>query len=128
MQLFPFLWLGHVSWCLNWIGSSLTPCHDITFPRKEILVHLNRHTLSLRFNCLHYICSIFSSISSWSLPCSSNPAIKMSSAMPRSFNMPLNRSFVIFWNMSLAGAVPNGSLTYQYLPNGLEMLVSIISF
>ena len=45
---------------------------------------LNRHLslLCFRFDCLH-IHSTFSSVSSWSLPYSAKPSIKMLSAIPR---------------------------------------------
>ena len=41
----------------------------------------------------------------------------MSYAMPNTFGKSLNISCIFHWNMSSAGAVPNGNLLYLYLPN-----------
>ena len=41
----------------------------------------------------------------------------MSSAMPNTFGKSLNISSIFHWNISPAGAAPNSSLLYLYLPN-----------
>ena len=60
------------------LGSGLTPCHEIISQKKGILVHLNRYLslFSFRFACLQT-----SDISSWSLPHSWKPEIKMLSGI-----------------------------------------------
>ena len=87
--------VGVVHKSLNSFQSILTPCHDIISPKKGKRVHLYRQLslLSFRFDCLH-ICSTFSSISSLSLPCSSNFAIKSSSAVSKKFGILLNKSSI----------------------------------
>ena len=106
------------------LASWLTPCQDIISLKKGILVYLKIHffLLSFRFHCMH-ICSTFSSISLWSLLCSSNLAIKISLTMPKIVGLPLNSSSIFFWNISPATAAPNCSLVYWYLPNRHENVV-----
>ena len=94
----------------NWIlfGSGLTPCYGIISLKK-----------GMQFASL-YIHSTFSTVLSWFLPCSSQPAIKLPSAFLKAFSMPLNNSSVFLSNKSPTGAVQNGSLMYQDLLNGHE--------
>ena len=48
------------------------------------------------------------------------PAIKISSAILKTFGTPLNISSIFFWNMSPTGVTPNVNHIYLYLPNGQE--------
>ena len=101
--------------------SGLTPSYDIIFPKKRMLIHLNRHLflLSFRFACWN-IHSKFSSISPWFLLHSSKSTINMSSAILKIFGKPQNNSSTVFWKISPTGTPLNGSLMYLYLPNGHE--------
>ena len=53
----------------------------------------------------------------WPVPSSPYPTIKISTAMPNTFGISLNISFIFLWNMTPAEAAPNGNLVYLYLPN-----------
>ena len=53
----------------------------------------------------------------WSLPSSSYATTKVSSVMPNTFGISLKISLIFLWNMSPAGAAPNGRHLYLYLPN-----------
>ena len=68
---------------------------------------------SLRFTCLHTLCSV----SSWSLPSLSQPTTKISSVMPNTLGQSLNISSFFLSNISPVGVVPNGNPWYLYLPN-----------
>ena len=87
------------------LGPDSHPSHEIILPMKGIFVLLNIHLslLSFRFCSLYIHCTFFS-ISSWSLPGLSNSTIKMSSAMPMTLGIQLNRLSIFFWNTSAAGA------------------------
>ena len=61
-------------------------------------------------------------------PYSSKPAIKISSAIPNIFGMPLKNSYIFFWNMSPARAALNGDFIYLYLSNGQENIVKYDAF
>ena len=97
--------------------------------KTGMLVHLKRNCslLSFIFVCLN-IKITFPNVSSRSLPCSSKPAIKISSAIPNTSCMLLNNSSVFFCNMCSVGAGLNGSLMYLYLPNGQENVVNYDDF
>ena len=94
----------------TFLGFKLKPCHEITSPNKGTLVHL-------------YIWSTFSNVLSWFIPYFSEPPNKMSSAIPNKFDMPLNNSFIFFWNVSPAESAPNGRCMDLYLSNGQENVV-----
>ena len=81
-------------------------------------VHLKWYLslFSFRFTCLH-ICSTLCSTLPWFLLSTSYPTTKMLSAIPNIFHKSLNISSIFLWNMSPAGAAPNGNLLYLYLPN-----------
>ena len=64
----------------------------------------------------------FSGVVLWSLPSSSNPAIRISSAILNTFVIPL-KSSSSFWIMSPDGAKTNGNFMYLYLPNGQKNVV-----
>ena len=64
-------------------------------------------------------------IALWSLPCSMNATIRMSSAMPKSFGIPVSNTSILFWNMSLACVTLNGNCLYPHLPNIQENELSV---
>ena len=74
-----------------------------------MLVHLKRLLSLLRFKFAHLHTQRKSSnISSWASPGLSKLAIKMSSAIPNTFDMVLNNSSPFLWNIFLVGTAPNG--------------------
>ena len=80
----------------NFLGSGVIQSYLMMTPKKGILVHLKWHLSlsSFRLTFLHIFNSL-STVSSWSLPSSSNPASKISSAMPNTLGSPWN-SWSIF--------------------------------
>ena len=94
-----------------------------------MVVHVKRHLslLSFKFACLH-IWSTLSNVSSWSFPCSLKPSIKMSSAILNTFEMLLNSSSILFWNMSPDWADSNEILMYVYLLNGWQNVAKNYDF
>ena len=96
----------------QWIWYYLAKEWDVCMP-KYLPV------LSLRLACLH-ILSILPMVALWSQPMSFNAAIRMLSAMPNSFGIPSNSSFIFLWNISAADATPNVSCICLYLPKGKE--------
>ena len=112
-----------ISTC-TFLGSRLTPHCDITSPKNGMLVHWNRHLSfwSFKLACLH-ICRTLLSVAIWSLPVSSNPAIRISSAMPNMFGIPWNSSSIFHRNVSLVGATSEGNHIYLYLPKVQEKVV-----
>ena len=63
---------------------------------------------------------MFSNVSPCSLPNFPKHAIKMLSAIPNTFDVPLNNSSIFFCNISPTEAALNGSLMYLYPANGQE--------
>ena len=55
-------------------------------------------------------------------------AVKMFSAIPKTFGIQLNSSSIFFWNMSTAGAAPNGNHIYLYMPMDKKMLLNMMIF
>ena len=53
---------------------------------------------------------------------------KMSSAIPNTFGMSLEILSILHWNMSPAGAAPNGRCLYGYQPNGHAKVVNYEDF
>ena len=119
----------HICKCLDFFRSRLMPCHEITPPKKGILICLKRPLplFSFKFASL-YIQSTLPNVSAQSLPCWSNPAIKMSSTILDTFGILLSTLSIFFWNMSPVGAAPNGNLVYLYLPNGQENVLKYEDF
>ena len=107
----------------------LVVLHNITSPKNGTDIHLKWHLslFSFRLTSLH-LCSTFCTISSWSLPFSSYPTTKMSPAMPKTFGMSWQISLIFCWNISPAGAAPNGSHLYLYLPNWQTNVVRYDAF
>ena len=87
---------------LDFLESSLKPCHYIISPNNRMLIHPNRYLSLLSFRFYYqYIHSTFSNISSLFLSSSSKPAIKISSAIPNTFGMSLyNSSFFLLEHIS----------------------------
>ena len=77
---------------------------------------------SFRLACLHILRTLLS-VAWLSLPISSKPAMRMSSAMLNTFDSPWNSSSIFLWNISPASTTPNGSCTYLYLPKGQEKAI-----
>ena len=111
-----------VSTC-TFLGSRFTPCQIIS-PRNGKLVHLKRHLslLSFKFAYLH-ILKTLSYVALWSLYCSSKPALKMSSSIPKTLGIPQNNSSIVILNMFPTGATHDGN--HMYLSNGQENVVNI---
>ena len=131
MIVFPFcLQWWHVCKHLNisWVWDHILPWNYLI--KEWMLVHLNRHfsLLSFRFAFLH-TCDTFSNVSSWSLPHSSKPTIKMSSVITNTFDMPLNNLSIFFLNIPHTGAALNGSHMYYYLDKKtLDIMTFLIYF
>ena len=82
----------------TFLGFGLTPDCIITPPKKEMLVHENRHLPLFSFRLAYLqIFGIFLSIASCSLSTSPNLAIRMSFAMPNTFGSPLEQ--LIYFSM-----------------------------
>ena len=113
----------------NLLGSGLTPCCDIILPIRVMVIHLKRHfsLLSFRFSYLH-VQGTFFCISSLSLPCSSKPAIKMSSVIPMTFGMPLNYSSIFVWNIPPTEAAPNCSLCIDTCQMDMKKLLDMMIY
>ena len=115
----------HGSWILSHL-SLMKPCQfgSLSNNLKSILLWQLIQNLSLWIPMEQetYIFT-FPNVSSWSLPYSSKPAIKMSPAMPNTFGILLNKSSILFWTLSPAGGALNDSLMYLYMPNGQENIV-----
>ena len=86
------------------------------------IIHPNRHSslFLFRFNFLH-IFSTISSIPLWFIPCLSNPAIKMPSAIPKTLEILLINSSIFFWNVPLDMKICNLVLNYDTLSPNLLM-------
>ena len=93
----------------TFLGSWLTPCHEIILPEGNAGTDKDTFILVKLWICSLHTQSTFSNVSLWFLPYSSKPTIKMSSAIRNMLDMPLNNSLIFFLNGSPAEAVPNGS-------------------
>ena len=71
---------------------------------------------SFKLTYLH-LCSTLCSLPSKSLPSTSYPTTKMSSAIPNTLGKCLNILSVFLWNISPVGATPNSNCLYLSLPN-----------
>ena len=73
----------------TFLGRGLILDHEITSPNNGMLVHQNRHLslLNFRLDCLHILRTL-SSVASWSLLMSSNPAMRVSSTKPKHLATP----------------------------------------
>ena len=93
------------------LGSWFTPCWEITSPKKGMPVHLKRYLslLAFKFVYLHTL-STLADVALWCLPCSSESAIKISSAILKTLDILLSSSSIFFWDMSCTGAAPNGNV------------------
>ena len=108
----------------TFLASRLTPYWEITSPKKGFSVYLNRNSslIHFRFACLHILHTL-SNMTLWSLPSSSIPAIKMSSASLNAWGISLKNLSIFFWNLSHACSTPNGNHMYLHLPHGQENMV-----
>ena len=81
-------------------------------------VHLKWHLslFNFKWTCLP-LCNTLHTVSSWSLPSVSYPATNISSVIPNTLGRSLNILSIFLWNISPAGAAPNGNCLYLYLPN-----------
>ena len=104
--------------------SACTQFLKITSLKNGMDVHLKWHLslFSFRLILLH-LCSTFHIVSSWSLPSSSYPTTIMLSTTPNTLGVSLSNLSIFHWNMSPAGAAPNGSCLYLYLSNWHENAV-----
>ena len=89
-----------------------------------MLLNLKFHLSLLSFGLTFLqISNILSTVSSWSLPRSSKPAIKISLSVQNTLGNSWTSLSIFFWNRQLVGATQNDSLVYLYLPNGQENVV-----
>ena len=113
---------------LTLAGSGLNLCLEITSLKNGMHVHwINPSLFSFRLACQH-LYNTFSNLTPLSLPFASNPTIIISSAMPKTLAVSLNDFSIFLWYKTLTSVAPNGSLTYQYLPNGQENVIKYDDF
>ena len=127
---FLFVFEGGISVsAFSFHGSACTPCLDMTSPKNWTNVHLIWHLslLSFRFTCLH-ICSTLCSVLSCSLPSTSYPTTKMSSAMPETFGKSLNSHLIFFGNYLLQGLLKMAIFCICNLPNWHANIVRYDNF
>ena len=97
--LFTFRQCMAISTC-TFLGSGLTPDHDITSQVNGMLVHQNRHLslLSFRLAFLHILRTL-SRVTSWLLPMSSNlqwecPQCQIHLALPGTAHLFFSKTYV----------------------------------